>query len=109
MLSIPGKLSFKGRVMKNSIAILTTVALGAVLAIGSTSASMARDAGSHGRGFGGEPSSNTADAGDHAYGETIPYMANNGSNHGLSFRHGFGTQRSGYHGALSWLNPYNGR
>ena len=67
--------------MKNSTAILATVALGAVLAIGSASASMARGDGSsdHGRGFGGGPSSNSASAGDHAYGATIPFMANNGA------------------------------
>ena len=85
--------------MRNSTAILATVALGAVLAIGSATASMARDAGNgdHGRGFGGEPSSNSAFAGDHAYGATIPFMANNGaslsSDHGFSFRHGFGGRR----------------
>ena len=82
--------------MRNSTAILATVALGAVLAIGSATASVARDAG-HGRGFGGEGSSNSASAGDHAYGATIPFMANNGaslsSDHGFSFRHGFGGER----------------
>ena len=85
--------------MRNSTAILATVALGAVLAIGSATASVARDAGNggHGRGFGGEASSNSASAGDHAYGATIPFMANNGasvsSDHGFSFRHGFGGNR----------------
>ena len=83
--------------MKNSTSILATVALGAVLAIGSATASMARDPGSHGRGFGGGPSSNSASAGDHAYGATIPFMANNGaslsSDQDFSFHHGFGTQR----------------
>jgi hypothetical protein len=113
-------------VMKNSTAILATVALGAVLAIGSATASMARGDGSsdHGRGFGGGPSSNSASAGDHAYGATIPFMANNGaslsSDQGFSFRHGFGGERqvggrrgrnsvSPYaSGPLSWLSPYRG-
>ena len=110
--------------MRNSTAILATVALGAVLAIGSATASMARGSSSsdHGRGFGGAPSSESATAGDHAYGETIPFLANNGaslsSGHGFGFHHGFGTQRTGGRyrghspyasGPLSWLNPYTGR
>jgi hypothetical protein len=123
----PRKLSFKGHAMRNSTAILATVALGAVLAIGSATASMARGSSSsdHGRGFGGGPSSESADAGDHAYGATIPFMTNNGASlatdHGFSFRHGFGGSRrvGGYRGhdsvspyasgPLFWLNPYTGR
>jgi hypothetical protein len=108
--------------MRNSTAILATVALGAVLAIGSATASMARGSSSsdHGRGFGGGPSSESADAGDHAYGATIPFMANNGaslsSDQGFTYRHGFGGERhvggwrgrNSASGPLSWLNPYTG-
>jgi hypothetical protein len=79
--------------MKNSTAILATIALGAVLAIGSATASMARGGmGGHGGGGG---------MGGHGGGGT-PSIMNQGSGFGggRSFggNHGFGHEHHGFRG-----------
>jgi hypothetical protein len=81
--------------MKNSTAILATVALGAVLAFGSATASMARGGmGGHGDGMGGHG------MGGHAGGGTPSIMnQGSGSNGGRSVgNHGFGHGHHGFHG-----------
>jgi hypothetical protein len=81
--------------MKNSMAILATFALSAVLAIGSATVSMARGAGNggHGRVFSSDHGFNAASTGDHGYATTVPFVANNGggfsSGHDFSSRHVF--------------------
>jgi hypothetical protein len=81
--------------MKNSTAILATVALGAVLAIGSATASMARG-GMGGHGGGGMSShGGGAFSGDHGGGTPSIMNHGSGSNGGrsVSGNHGFGHGR----------------
>ena len=89
----PKALILKERVMRNSTAILATVALGAVLAIGSATASMAHGGGGGGGGFGGGHGGGFGGGGFHGGfgGGATP----------LIMGHGGGVGGGGFHGGFS--------
>ena len=92
--------------MKNSTAILATIALGAALAVGSASASMARGGmGGHGGGMGGGHGGSGASIMNHGSGSDGDRSA--GGNHGFGHgRHFGGFRRHDDANAFFGFSPF---
>lgn len=98
--------------MRTSTTILTTIALGAALAMGSATASMARGHDTGDRDHAGSFGQDHGFGGDHGYGETLPFIVNNGTwttdhrvrvDRSVVGEHGFSVRRHNGHRYLDGL------